>query len=262
LQVDVSSAFIDNLEGHLPFIKEYSAVSVQKVVAIIPAAGQGVRMGSHKKQFLKLNGTPILLLTVRKFIACPEISEVFVATPKEDVDETRKMFEDDRLPKPVTVVEGGNRRQDSVENCLCAINPGTAFVAVHDAVRPFISPKQISAVIQAAHETGASILGILSVDTVKKVERNRILGTVPRENIVLAQTPQVFAYDLLKKAYDKAREDDYIGTDEASLVEHLGAEITVVQGTTNNIKITQPADLDLAQFFLQQELSAETKTHS
>jgi len=228
-------------------------VSRSKVAAIIPAAGQGVRMGSHKKQFLKLDGTPIFIHTLRKFAACPEITSIHLATPREDVAAMRELVEAENLEKPVTVVAGGARRQNSVDNCLHAVESDTELVAVHDAVRPFVTPTLISAVIREAAKSGAAILGILTVDTVKQVERNRILSTIPRERIVLAQTPQVFGYEILKRAFDKAREDDFHGTDEASLVEHLGLEITVVQGSERNIKITSPADMDLARYFLQLE---------
>jgi 2-C-methyl-D-erythritol 4-phosphate cytidylyltransferase len=224
-----------------------------KVAAIIPAAGQGVRMGFYKKQFLKLDDTPILLHTLRKFAACPEITEIYVATPADDVTEVQNILADAHLGKPVTVLAGGNRRQDSVDNCLRAVSADTDLVAVHDAVRPFVSPELIAAVIKEAWQTGAAILGVLTVDTVKQIERNRIMGTLPRERIVLAQTPQVFRYEILKKAFDKARQEEFSGTDEASLVEHLGMEITVVRGSERNIKITNPSDLDIARFYLEQE---------
>jgi len=227
--------------------------SSRKVAAIIPAAGHGVRMGSSKKQFLKLQGTPILILTLRKFVASPEITEIFLAAPAADIDPLREMLAAEDLGKRVSVVAGGNRRQDSVENCLRVASPDTELVAVHDAVRPFITPALIAAVIQEAAQTGAAILGVLSVDTIKQVERNRVLGTIPRERIVLAQTPQVFRYDILMQAFQKAREDGFEGTDEASLVEHMGLEVTVVSGSDRNIKITKPADLELARFLLQEE---------
>ena len=214
-------------------------------------------MGSSKKQFLDLEGTPILIRTLRRIAACPEITEIFVATPREDVAAMRTLLSIESFGKPVTVVEGGNRRQDSVENCLRALSPQTELVAVHDAVRPFVPMELIAAVIEEASQTGAAILGILMVDTVKQVDRNRrITATIPRERLVLAQTPQVFRYDLLKRAFDKAREEDFVGTDEASLVEHLGAEVTVVRGSERNIKITQPADMELARFILEQEQRA------
>ncbi len=228
-------------------------MSHRKVAAILPAAGQGVRMGSHKKQFLMLDGTPILIHTLRKFVACPDVAQIFVATRPEDLVRTQQSLNAEGLGKTVVVVPGGNRRQESVENCLRVVPPDTSLVAVHDAVRPFVSPALISAVIQEAAQSGAAILGIPSVDTVKQVARNRILGTIPRERIVLAQTPQVFRLEILKRAFEKAREDGFHTTDEASLVEHLGLEVTVVRGSDRNIKITTPADLELARFYLEQE---------
>ena len=154
------------------------------------------------------------------------------------------------------MVAGGSRRQDSVENCLRAVGSDTELVAVHDAVRPFVTRALIAAVLAEAARSGAAILGILSVDTVKQVRQTRIIGTIPREHIVLAQTPQVFRCSILREAFAKAREDNFQGTDEASLVEHLGLEVTVVPGSVRNIKITTPADLELAQFYLEQERAA------
>jgi 2-C-methyl-D-erythritol 4-phosphate cytidylyltransferase len=224
-----------------------------KIAAIIPAAGQGVRMGHSKKQFLKLDGIPIFIHTLRKFLACPEVTDIFLACPPDDIPAIDKTLSAADLGAKITVVPGGRRRQDSVESCFRALSPDTDLVVVHDAVRPFISPALISAVIHEAARSGACILGILSVDTVKQVERTRVTGTIPRERIVLAQTPQVFRYSILEQAFAKAREDDFSGTDEASLVEHLGAEVTVVTGSARNIKITTPADLELAAFYLEQE---------
>lgn len=240
-------------------------MSSRKVIAILPAAGQGERMGLHKKQFLKLEGTPILIHTLRKFVACADITEIFIAVRPEDLSEIQKVLSSENPAKKVTVAAGGNRRQDSVENCLRVLPPDTDLVAVHDAVRPFVSPALISEVVQQAAHTGASILGIPPVDTIKQVERTRILGTVPRERIVLAQTPQVFRYDILIRAFDKAREDGFQATDEAALVEHLGLEVSVVRGSDHNIKITKPSDLELARFYLAQERhtpSEPTHLHS
>lgn len=224
-----------------------------KVVAIIPAAGLGVRMGKSKKQLMKLDGEPILLHTLRKFAACQDVDEIFLAAREEDEQAMAEMLRPALLGKKVTMVRGGDSRQESVENALRALPAGTSLVAVHDAVRPFVTPQEISAVIAEAERTGASILGVLCVDTVKQVERRRVTGTLRRERIVLAQTPQVFRYALLLKAFDRAREDQYTGTDEASLVERLGAEVTVVPGSARNIKITAPHDLELARFYLEQE---------
>jgi 2-C-methyl-D-erythritol 4-phosphate cytidylyltransferase len=161
------------------------------------------------------------------------------------------------LPKPVRLVQGGDSRQESVENCLAELGPEMDLVAVHDAVRPFIDLATIDKVFQEAAETGAAIVGIIPVDTVKQVRKNKIRGTIPREGLALAQTPQVFSYGLLKEAFAKAREDDFIGTDEASLVERLDKiEVSVVLGSDRNIKITKPSDMDLARLFLAEETAA------
>jgi 2-C-methyl-D-erythritol 4-phosphate cytidylyltransferase len=224
-----------------------------KVVTIIPAAGQGVRMGNNKKQLMKLNGTSILIHTLRKFELCPEVDELCLAVQTEDQNDIQELLGEAKLAKRVTIAPGGNRRQDSVENCLRTLPRNTALVVVHDAVRPFITSQQIIAAIEEAARSGACIVGTVCVDTVKQVDRTRVLGTIPRDRIVLAQTPQVFRYTLLMEAFKKAREEDYEGTDEASLVEHLGWEVTIVPGSNRNIKITTPEDLLLAGFYLEQE---------
>ena len=233
-------------------------MSYGKVSAIIPAAGQGLRMGS-KKQFLKLAGIPIFVHTLRKIAACDEVAEIFMAAPREDIPAIEETLRAETLGRMVNIVPGGDHRQDSVRNCLDVIFPDTELVLVHDAVRPFVSITQISIAIEEASRFGAAILGILSVDTVKQVERAhggiQIVGTLPRDRIVLAQTPQVFRRAILQQAFAKAREENFIGTDEASLVEHLGMEVAVVPGSPGNIKITTPADLELARFYMQQELS-------
>lgn len=227
--------------------------TAEKVIAIIPAAGLGVRMGNTRKQFLRLDGTPILSLTLRKFDLCAAIDEIYVATRSGDEPAVREMIAAAGIRKPVVVVRGGDSRQQSVENALRALPGDTAIVAVHDAVRPFVSVAEITAVVAEAARGGGSILGVLCVDTVKQVERTLITATIPRERIVLAQTPQAFRYALLLRAFAEARADQFTGTDEASLVERLGENVTVVAGSARNIKITAPHDLELAQFYLTQE---------
>jgi len=238
-----------------------------KVAVILPAAGMGTRMGrspaektgTSRKQFMLLDGSPILLHTIRKFVAAPQVHEIVVALRPEDMNWVRELIEQNRFPKPVRVVEGGNSRQQSVENALATIEPGTDLVAVHDAVRPFIDLQTIEKVINTAAETGAAIVGIVPVDTVKQVQKSKVTATIPRERLTLAQTPQVFRYELLREAFAKAREDGYIGTDESSLVERLEkAEVTVVLGSDRNIEITKPSDMDLARLFLAEE-AAQTQ---
>ena len=235
-----------------------------KVSVILPAAGLGTRMGREKsgtsrKQFMLLEGAPILIHTIRKFLLCPSVNEIIVALRAEDMDWARGLIHAEHPQKPVHVVQGGDSRQQSVENALATLSPGTELVAVHDAVRPFIDSELVERVIAEAAETGAAIVGIVPVDTVKKVHKNKIRSTLPREHLVLAQTPQVFRFDLLKKAFEAARADNFTGTDEASLVERLEeVEVSVVQGSDRNIKITRPSDMDLARLFLGEELEGTT----
>jgi|SRR5579871_1550700 len=231
------------------------------VSVILPAAGLGTRMGREKagtsrKQFMLLDGAPILIHTIRKFLHCPLVTEIVVALRPEDLDWARGLIHQEHPGRPVRFVEGGDSRQQSVENALATLDSGTDLVAVHDAVRPFVSVELIESVIHEAAQTGAAIVGIVPVDTVKRVHKNKIRTTLPREHLVLAQTPQVFRFDLLKQAFKMAREDTFFGTDEASLVERLDqVEVSVVQGTDRNIKITKPSDMDLARLFLSEEMA-------
>jgi 2-C-methyl-D-erythritol 4-phosphate cytidylyltransferase len=235
-----------------------------KVAVILPAAGLGTRMGkgaaektgTSRKQFMLLEGSPILMHTVRKFTASARVSEIVVAVRAEDVEWVGGMLSRGFPGSPVRAVEGGNSRQQSVDNALNSLAPDTDLVAVHDAVRPFIDMETIDKVLDEATETGA-------VDTVKQVSRGtgRVLirATLPREKLVMAQTPQVFRYDLLRRAFEMAREDGFIGTDEASLVERLDVEVTVVMGSDRNIKITKPGDMDLAHLFFREEITKDAQ---
>ena len=230
-----------------------------KVSVILPAAGLGTRMGriqpekagTSRKQFMLLDGQPILVHTIRKFIASPRITEIVVALRAEDIEWARELLSKESQTKPIRLVEGGESRQQSVENALKSLSPDTDLVAIHDAVRPFIDLAIIEKVIEQAAETGAAIVGIVPVDTVKQVHLNKVRQTLTRERLILTQTPQVFRYDLLKKAFEKAREDQFTGTDESSLVERLEQiEVSVVPGSDRNIKITRPTDMELARLLL------------
>lgn len=238
-----------------------------KVVVIIPAAGLGTRMlpaGSAKakspsKQFTELGGTPILIHTLRKFAANANVSEILVALRKDEISGFAKRLKaegKDILQKKIELVEGGEHRQNSVTNALAAVSAGPEdVILVHDAVRPFVTDAIIDEVIRGAAKFGAAIAGTPAVDTVKKVERTSegalITATIPREHVVMAQTPQGFRYDVLKKAFDEATADGFVGTDEASLVERSGHEVAVVMGSPRNIKITTPGDMELAEFYLR-----------
>jgi 2-C-methyl-D-erythritol 4-phosphate cytidylyltransferase len=241
-----------------------------RVAVILPAAGLGTRMGkasaertgTSRKQFMLLEGSPILLHTVRKFAASSRVNDIVVAVRPEDTEWVSDLLATEFPQQKVRVVAGGNSRQQSVENALASLGPETDLVAVHDAVRPFIDLETIHKVFDEAAETGAAIVGVPAVDTVKQVSRGtgkaRIRATLPREKLVLAQTPQVFRYELLKQAFDSAQQDGFVGTDEASLVERLDHEVTVVMGSDRNIKITKPGDMELARLFLQEQTARET----
>lgn len=241
-----------------------------KVSVIIPAAGLGTRMSRAaapaaaaasekpappgRKQFLLLDDEPILAHTLRKFMAAPSVSEVVIALRPEDREWARDLLARVEKTRPVRFADGGDSRHQSVENALAILDHDTDLVAVHDAVRPFITVALIEKVIAEAAATGAAIIGVVPVDTVKQVHLNRIRQTIPRERLVLAQTPQVFRFDLLRQAFDRARSDQFTGTDEASLVERLEqVDVSVVAGSDRNIKITKPSDLDLARLYLAQE---------
>ncbi len=236
-----------------------------KVLAIIPAAGLGTRMAARSgakpptsKQFAELDGVPLLIHTLRKFAAAPKVTEIYLALRSDDARSFRPRLDKEKLAKPVHIVQGGEHRQESVANALAAVNaaPGD-IVLVHDAVRPFVDQETIGSVIEAALKYGAAIAAIPAVDTIKQVERTAegalVRATIPREQIVQVQTPQGFRFELLLKVFAEAARDGFIGTDEASVVERAGHEVAVVMGSPRNIKITTPADLDLAGFYLAQE---------
>jgi 2-C-methyl-D-erythritol 4-phosphate cytidylyltransferase len=239
-----------------------------KVIAIIPAAGLGTRMSApsakgkkpaETKQFTELGGTPILIHTLRKFVASSEVSEIFIALRENEIAGFRVRLEKEAKDVPqrnIHLVAGGEHRQHSVANALSSVSASTDdIILVHDAVRPFVTGEIIHDVIQAAQKFGAAIAGLPAVDTVKQVERTSdgalVTATFPRERVVMAQTPQGFRYDVIKKAFDEATADGFVGTDEASLVERSGHAVAVVMGSPRNIKITTPADMELAEFFLK-----------
>jgi 2-C-methyl-D-erythritol 4-phosphate cytidylyltransferase len=242
-----------------------------KVIVIIPAAGLGTRMAPvpvgaqtrgkkspPSKQFTELGGTPILIHTLRKFAAVNSINEIWIALRENEIAGFRARLEDeakDLFCKKIELVIGGEHRQQSVESALNAVKAAADdIILVHDAVRPFVTGEIIQEVIDAAKKYGAAIAGLPAVDTIKQVERTPdgalIKATIPRAGVVLAQTPQGFRYGVIKKAFDEASADGFLGTDESSLVERSGHEVAVVMGSPRNMKITAPADMELAEFYL------------
>lgn len=215
------------------------------------------KKGLPSKQFFEINGTPILIHTLRVFARNQQVSRIVVALRKNEMEQFTRRMEAEKLAAKVELVEGGERRQDSVANALAALNAAPEdIVLVHDAVRPFVDDEIIANVIHEVEKHGAAIAGMPAVDTIKQVERAAegaiITSTIPRERVVQAQTPQGFRYELIKRAFDAAASDGFTGTDEASLVERLGESVWVVMGSPRNIKITTPADMELAEFLMAQ----------
>jgi 2-C-methyl-D-erythritol 4-phosphate cytidylyltransferase len=234
---------------------------MSRITAILPAAGMGTRMrGETPKQFLELDGVPILLHTLRRLVSCEVITDIVIATRGDEVARIEDLCTREKLRQPARVIKGGATRQESVTAALEQVSNDTELVVVHDAVRPFVTREQVSRVIEEARKCGAAILAIPAMDTVKEVKRGSlpedvalVTATIPRERVVLAQTPQVFRTALLREAFAKALADGVNASDEAGLVERLGHEVHVVHGSERNIKITKPSDMELARFYLDLE---------
>jgi 2-C-methyl-D-erythritol 4-phosphate cytidylyltransferase len=212
--------------------------------------------GPQPKQFLILDGLPILIHSLRVFASVERVTAIYVAVRKPEMERVQAQIAEYGFANRVRMVEGGDSRQESVSHALEALpaQPDD-IVLVHDAVRPLIDAATIDRTIDAVLEHGAAIVGLPAVDTIKQVERTAhgalITSTIPREFIVQAQTPQGFRVGLLRKAFAEAMADGFIGTDEASLLERAGQPVAVVHGSPVNLKITQPGDLELAEFYLR-----------
>ena len=230
------------------------------VFVILPAAGIGTRMasstGGSPKQFLALKGLPILLHSLQAFLAVPRVTAIYVAVRESEQPRVSALLADYNLGGKVHVVTGGDFRQDSVANALAAL-PSTSesdIVLVHDAVRPLIDPETIERTIAAIEKHGAAIVAFPAIDTIKQVERTAdgalVTATIPRELIVHAQTPQGARVPLMRRAFAEASADEFFGTDESSLLERANIPVFVVPGSSRNFKVTQPGDLEIAEFYL------------
>jgi 2-C-methyl-D-erythritol 4-phosphate cytidylyltransferase len=233
-----------------------------RVFVILPAAGIGTRMSAGgaatpaPKQFLAIDGVPVLIRSLRAFLAVPRVDAVCVAVREAERERVETQILEYKLGERVHVVEGGDHRQESVGNALATLEcDEDDVVLVHDAVRPLIDPATIERTIDAVVKHGAAIVGLPAVDTIKQVERTAdgaiVTATIPRERIVHAQTPQGAKFGLLRRAFIEAEADEFAGTDEASLLERAGIEVAVVPGSAKNLKITQPGDIELAEFYLR-----------
>ncbi|HKO98374.1 MAG TPA: 2-C-methyl-D-erythritol 4-phosphate cytidylyltransferase [Pyrinomonadaceae bacterium] len=224
-------------------------------VSIIAAAGQGTRMaGSRPKQFLELAGIPILFHTLKVFERCDVIDQVIAVVPAEESAGFFDLSAKYGLTKLARIVEGGSTRAESVLKGLLAAPETTDIVVIHDGVRPFVTPDEITRTVKAASSEGAAILVSQPVDTVKEVRAGKVIKTLNRNDLRNALTPQSFQYTLLRRAYEQVDVFDPSLTDESSIAERAGMQIATVEGSARNIKITTAADLILAEAMLNAEL--------
>jgi 2-C-methyl-D-erythritol 4-phosphate cytidylyltransferase len=223
-------------------------------VAIIAAAGQGTRLaGKRPKQFLELAGIPIIFHTLKAFEQCEVIEEIIVVIPAQESAGFLSFADKHDLRKLARVVPGGATRAESVLRGLEAVREDTTeIVAVHDGVRPFVTPDEITRTVEAAKLVGAAILVSTPVDTMKEVRDGMVVRTLDRAQLRNALTPQCFRYKLLRHAYEQADVSDPELTDESSLVERLRVSVATVEGSARNIKITQPEDLAIAEAMLKE----------
>lgn len=233
------------------------AMAASASLAVMPAPPV-----SAPKQFLSIGGKPILIHTLEAFLAVDRVDAIYVAVKPQEMERVRQQIDDAGVSRDerIFVVVGGDSRQESVAKALAEVG-GTYeaaaddVVLVHDAVRPLIDPATIDRTIDAVLKHGAAIVGLPAVDTIKQVERTAdgalVSSTIPRERVVYAQTPQGASFAAMKRAFDEAAADEFHGTDEASLLERSGVPVVVVAGSARNFKVTQPGDLELAEFYLE-----------
>ncbi len=225
----------------------------KSVVAVVPAAGQGTRMGmAARKQYLSLGGFPLLVLSLKVLQQIPSIREIILSVPEEDIEYCwREIVKPFGLAKVTQIVVGGQRRQDSVRHGLFAISNPPDLVLVHDGVRPFIHADIVEKNIACAAQTGAAIVAMPIHDTVKRVDDKHVIReTLNREELWQIQTPQTFRYDWLLEAHQQAITDQWEVTDDAALIERKGYPVSVVEGSCFNIKITRPDDLIFGEAIL------------
>lgn len=227
-----------------------------KASAIIVAAGSGSRLGSATpKAFIRLGSQSLLYYSLRTIVQVPAFFEVIVTVPAGMESAAGTEAARAELKLPIKIVPGGAERQDSVRIALGLTSAESEYVVIHDAARPFATHAMFDDVLRAAAECGAAIVAIPIADTLKRVESGSIAATIPRSALYQAQTPQAFRRDVLKQAHRMARENQIAATDDADLVERTGARVRIVEGSPLNLKITTPADLEIAQALARSHLN-------
>lgn len=241
----------------VPFNRKMTKPSSKKTVAIIPSAGMGRRMGSRKKNYMDLLDRPVLAHTLAAFENAASIDSVIVVVPHADEQFCREeIVAKYGFRKVAAVVAGGAERQDSVKNGIRAAGKDFGLIAVHDGARPLVTPDIIDRTVEAALEHGAAIAAVAVKDTVKESSGGFVRRTVPREDLLSVQTPQVFARETLEASFKKAAQEGFMGTDESSLAERAGFAVRVVEGSYENIKITTPEDMAFAECIMKKRLGA------
>lgn len=223
------------------------------VSAIIVAAGGSVRMGiADSKQFIPLMGRPAIEYTLKAFESCYLIKEIVVVCREQDKERIRAIADENEFSKVKTLVEGGASRAESVRNGINAANEKAEYFAIHDGARPLITVEEIERVVEAAFETGAATLGVPVKDTIKIVDGyNKIESTPLRSQLRAVHTPQVFEKELYRFALENAGDNMINFTDDCSLIENMGGEVEVVKGNEENIKLTTPIDVVIAESILK-----------
>lgn len=223
---------------------------------ILPAAGTGSRLNELvPKPFIEINGQTLLERTIRQFQKTDRLRQLIIPTSSAYLDQAQEIVQNAFSDLAFVIVEGGSERQFSIWNAIEKLDSELSIVAIHDAVRPFVSPESILKCADKAVETGAAILAVPAKDTIKHVEAEQlsIVETPDRTTLWQAQTPQFFSQSVIRNAYRKAIEDGFLGTDDASLVEYIGHTVSIVEGERENFKITYPVDLTLARVLLEGE---------
>ncbi|MFC0274111.1 2-C-methyl-D-erythritol 4-phosphate cytidylyltransferase [Metabacillus herbersteinensis] len=224
-----------------------------KYQVVIPAAGQGKRMNAGKnKQFIELEGVPVIIHTLRVFQKHSLCEGIVLVINDKERNDFSFLLERYNINKVIQTVSGGRERQDSVYNGLKAVN-NEAMVLIHDGARPFIKLATIERLLEVAAIKGAAIVAVPVKDTIKRVEDNLVKETIERASLWSVQTPQAFRFPIILEAHKQAKSEDYLGTDDASLLERIGQTVAVVQGDYTNIKLTTPDDLLLAKAILDQK---------
>ena len=223
--------------------------------AIIVAAGSSTRMGKPiSKQLIKLNGTEVIVHTLKAFEASASIDEIILVCREQDIEIIKKLAESNGITKPLKLTNGGATRQESVKNGVMLVSDSAKYIAIHDGARPLISPADIDNVVNNAYKYKSSALGVPVKDTIKVVDENGIITATPnRSNLIAIYTPQVFNLELYKNAMDKAKKDGKDYTDDCQLVEALGESVYVTIGSPTNIKLTTPEDIIIAESFLKEQ---------